>query len=137
MLDVNRTQANLRIILMGKYMGLVERIKIKCKEKSTTMNALEKALNIGNGNIRRWNDNVPSADRLLKVANSLDTSVDWLLTGKEHGDLTPEEQRLVDTFRGCNSTGQDLIQEQAEAIRQKLPADPAEQPAGVSTSAIG
>lgn len=118
-------------------MPIVERIKERCKLKKTSMNALEKELGLGNGSIRLWNQKVPGSDKVILVAQKLEVSLDWILTGKEHGDLTPEEQTLVDTFRRCNSIGQSLIQEQADAIRQKLPAEPTDQAAGVSTSAIG
>ena len=33
-------------------MSIVERIKVRCKEKGTSMNALEKELGFGNGSIR-------------------------------------------------------------------------------------
>lgn len=76
---------------------------------------------------------------LLALWEEYNIDIAWILTGKREGNLTPEEQTLVDTFRGCNTIGQSLIQEQADAIRQKLPADPADQDqaAGVSASAIG
>lgn len=35
-------------------MSIVERIKVRCKEKGTSMNALEKELGFGNGSIRLW-----------------------------------------------------------------------------------
>ena len=118
-------------------MSIVSRIKEKCKENKTSMGGLEKELGLGNGTIRLWDQKTPGSDKVIMIAHKLGVSLDWLLTGKEHGNLTPEEQTLVDTFRGCNSIGQSLIQEQADAIRQKLPAEPTDQAAGVSTSAIG
>lgn len=116
---------------------IVERIKQKCKEQKTSMNALEKELGFGNGTIRMWDIKEPGANKVILVAERLGLSLDWLLTGKESADLTPEEQKLVDTYRNCNPVGRQLIQEQVESIREKLPADNIEQPAGVSTSAVG
>ena len=118
-------------------MSIVERIKIKAKEQKTSMGGLEKELGLGNGTIRLWDQKKPGSEKVILVAEKLGVSLDWLLLGKESGDLTPEEQKLIDTFRGCSQIGQDLIQEQAEAIREKLPAENDKQPAGVSTSAIG
>lgn len=120
-------------------MSLIDRVQQKCSEKGTNFKRLEQELGFGNGTLRKWAIQKPSYDKVLLVANSLNVSLDWLITGKEHEDLTPEEQKLLDTFRSCSQLGQDLIQEQADAIRQKLPADPdpADQPVGVSTSAIG
>lgn len=116
---------------------MVERIRKRCAEIGTTMGTLEKELGFANGSIRRWDERVPGIDRVLILANRLEVSIEWLVTGKEPGELTPEEQKLIDTFRSCSRIGQSIIQEQAEAIRQKLPAEQTDQPAESSTSAIG
>lgn len=116
-------------------MTIVERIKAKCKEKSTTMGTLEKELGFGNGNIRRWDERTPGADRIFAVAQRLGVTVEWLLTGKEAGELTPEEQRLVDLYRSCSETGQDIIMENARSMQLRFPAE--REPAGVSVSETG
>lgn len=96
-------------------MGLVERIKERCKEKATSMNALEKELGFGNGNIRRWEIQKPSYDKVLAVANMLDVSLDWLVTGKESSDLSPEEQKLVNYYRVADDRGKRSIMRTAES----------------------
>lgn len=116
-------------------MTLVERIKLKCKENHTSMNALEGELGFGNGTLRRWDERTPGADRLLILANRLNTSVDWLLTGKETADLEPNEQELVELYRNTNDIGQPLIIKQAESIQQTLPREKQEQT--LSDSRIG
>ena len=80
-------------------MSIVERIKVRCKEKGTSMNALEKELGFGNGSIRLWDKKEPGSQKVILVAERLDLSLDWLLTGKESGNLTPEEKLLVDYYR--------------------------------------
>lgn len=57
-------------------MDIVKRIKQKCAEKGTTMGTLEKELGFANGSIRRWDERVPGADRVLILANRLEISVD-------------------------------------------------------------
>ncbi|MCM1561834.1 MAG: hypothetical protein NC123_20225 [Butyrivibrio sp.] len=96
-------------------MTLVERIKLKCKENHTSMNALEGELGFGNGTLRRWDERTPGADRLLILANRLNTSVDWLLTGKTPEDLTPEEKKLIDLYRSADERGRRAIIRTAEA----------------------
>lgn len=95
-------------------MDIVDRIKRKCAEKGTTMGTLEKELGFANGTIRRWDERVPGADRVLTLANRLETSVDWLLTGKESGNLTPEEQLLIDHYRRADDRGRRNIMKTAE-----------------------
>ena len=86
-------------------MSIVERIKVRCKEKGTSMNALEKELGFGNGSIRLWDKKEPGSQKVILVAERLDLSLDWLLTGKESGNLTPEEKLLVDYYRRADDRG--------------------------------
>lgn len=99
-------------------MDIVKRIKQKCTEKGTTMGTLEKELGFANGTIRRWDERVPGADRVLTLANRLEISVDWLLTGKESGNLTSEEQKLINCYRQANRSNQQLILAMAENAQQ-------------------
>ena len=84
------------------------------------MNALEKELGFGNGNIRRWDEREPGASRMYALANRLDVSVEWLLTGKEAAELSPEEQELVDCYRQSNDQGKRTIMGIARMQKQEL-----------------
>jgi hypothetical protein len=84
------------------------------------MGALEKELGLANGSIRRWDDKTPGADKILKIANRLDISIDYLLTGKDGKDLTPEEQKLVDYYRKADDRGKRNILRTAEQESQEL-----------------
>lgn len=110
-----------------------------CMKNANISNVeITRALELNKNAIGNYkNGQIPNATILYKISNFLGISMEYLLAGKESGELTPEEQKLVDTFRSCSSVGQSIIQEQAEAIRQKLPADQTDQPAESSTSAIG
>lgn len=101
-------------------MGLVERIRVKCTEKGTTIKALEREIGLGNGTISRWNTNVPSYDKVIKVADSLQTSFYWLIFGKEAADLTPEEQHLIDLYRQADDRGKRSILRLAKDEAQEL-----------------
>ena len=101
-------------------MDIVKRIKQKCAEKGTTMGTLEKELGFANGSIRRWDERVPGADRVLILANRLEISVDWLLTGKESGNLIPEEQQLIDYYRKADDRGKRSILRTAESESTEL-----------------
>lgn len=101
-------------------MSIVERIKARCKEKGTSMNALEKELGFGNGSIRLWDKKEPGSQKVILVAERLDLSLDWLLTGKESGNLTPEEQLLVDHYRRADNRGKRSIMRIAESESAEL-----------------
>ena len=63
-------------------MLLTERIKLLAEPLNMTFASIERDIGIGRGTIRKWDINCPSADKLLKVANLLDTTMDYLMTGK-------------------------------------------------------
>lgn len=101
-------------------MPIVDRIKQKCKEKGTSMNALEKELGFGNGTIRMWDVKEPGSSKVILVAERLGLSLDWLLTGKEAAELSPEEQKLVDCYRRADERGKRSILRTAESESMEL-----------------
>lgn len=60
-------------------MNLTERIRRLCIEHGDTLASLERKLDFGNGTIRRWEKTYPSGDKLSKVADYFNVSVDFLL----------------------------------------------------------
>ena len=106
-------------------MEIVERIKELCRQKGTTMGTLEKELGLGNGSIRRWDEKTPGADKILLIADRLEVSTDWLLTGKNITEMTPDELKLVELYRNTNEIGQPLTMKHAEDVQKDLPRDAA------------
>ncbi len=116
---------------------LVERIKQKCKENDLTFKALEMELGFGNGNIRRWDTQKPSYDKIIAVAEKLNVSFNWLIFGKEADDLTQNEQKLIELYRNTNDIGQPLTMKHAEDIQQALPRSDQTQEQKLLNSQIG
>lgn len=100
-------------------MQIVERIKKKCSEKGTTMGTLEKELGFANGTIRRWDEKIPSLDRVYKLANRLDITLEWLITGKEAAELTEEEQHIIEIYRSADQAGKRRIMQHVEVEAQE------------------
>jgi transcriptional regulator with XRE-family HTH domain len=63
-------------------MDIVESINALCRNTGTSLSAIEKELGFGKGRIYRWDKNNPSVDKVAKVADYLNASVDYLL-GRE------------------------------------------------------
>lgn len=101
-------------------MEIVERIKDLCIAENITIKELERIIQISNGSIRHWNEKTPSVERVLLVADHFNVSLDWLVTGKESGNLTPEEQLLVDTYRHADDRGKKNIMVTIENERTQL-----------------
>lgn len=110
---------------------MIDRIKEKCKDRKMSISQIEQICGFGNGTIRRWENNLPSVDKVLKVANLLNTSIEWIITGKEDAELTPDENRLIECYRASDPAGKDAILGQAEYQANKA------LPEGVSVSKPG
>ena len=97
-------------------MPLVERIEYLCAKNGIKIKPLEETLGIANGSIKKWNNSSPSCERILKIAQYFNVSVDWLLTGKSteddiHTVFSKEECELIDKFRKLsNPEKQELLE---------------------------
>ncbi|EAD0667652.1 XRE family transcriptional regulator [Listeria monocytogenes] len=60
-------------------MTIVERIKKLCSAHKITIAELERRTELKNSTIYRWDTNKPSIDKIQKVADFFDVSVDYLL----------------------------------------------------------
>lgn len=95
-------------------MGIVERIKEKAAIKKISLNKLEIEAGLGHSTIARWNKNAPTIDKVVAVAEILESSIEYLIIGKESESLTNEERKLIELYRNCNRIGKDSIMVQAE-----------------------
>lgn len=62
-------------------MNSVERVKSLCKERKIPISKLEKDLGFSNGYISQLRKGVFPADRLAQIANYLDVTTDFIMTG--------------------------------------------------------
>ena len=77
-------------------MNCVERVKALCKERKIPISKLEKDLGFANGYIGQLRKGVLPADRLLQVAEYLDFSTEFLMTGNEKTPtLTEKDERDI------------------------------------------
>ncbi len=94
-------------------MSITERIKALADQQNRTFASIERDIGLGRGAIRRWDENIPSADKVLKVANLLQVTVDYLLTGKnKNANLISKdefEQKALSAFRQLNEDNKDII----------------------------
>lgn len=67
-------------------MTLKERVKELANNKGLSLPALESTLGFGNGTILKWDKSTPNADKLTKVADYFNVSIDYLLGREEKQD---------------------------------------------------
>lgn len=78
-------------------MNSVERVKKICKERNIPISKLEKDLGYSNGYIGQLRKGVFPSDRLADIAEYLDLSVFYLMTGEESktASLTDKDNRDI------------------------------------------
>lgn len=81
-------------------MTFYERLRFICKEKGTTVTNMLSNLGIATGSTGNWKrGSLPNGDVLMKIADYLDTSIDYILLGEFRSDLNSEEKQLVELYR--------------------------------------
>lgn len=83
-------------------MTLSDRIQLLLEAKGISQSELEKTLGFGKGTMTKWKGTTaPSADKLLKIAEYFDVTLDYLMTGNEgtlrkNTELTPKDEREIE-----------------------------------------
>lgn len=98
---------------------MVDVIKKLCQQKKISLAKLERSCDIGSNTIHRWDDVSPSIDKVVRVANFFDVSVDYLLCRNADGLLSPRETEFILLFRQLNEDGQAIVEEYLEYISSK------------------
>ncbi|MDQ8092284.1 helix-turn-helix domain-containing protein [Bacillus amyloliquefaciens] len=91
-------------------MTIVERIKNLAKDKKISLAELERKTKLSNGTIRRWDEKTPGIDKVQKVADYFNVSVDYLLgrtdfqietiaAHHDGEDWTEEELEEIERFK--------------------------------------
>lgn len=62
---------------------IVKKIRKLCIDRNVTVAEVEREVGLGNGSIRRWDENEPGAMKLKAVADFLGTTTDELLKEEE------------------------------------------------------
>ena len=76
-------------------MSTYETIKTLCKERGIAVTALEKELGFGRGSIGKLRNSQTSAERLQKIADYFNVTVDYLVNGSDASCLTPKDNRDI------------------------------------------
>ena len=102
-------------------MSIVDRLQAIVKERGTTFKQLERDVGLGNGTIRRWEEQSPRLDKLTKVADYLQISLDFLVYGRSVSepdtssecklDLEAEKER-----QGLTCDGLPLSEDEVDLI---------------------
>lgn len=102
-------------------MSSVERVKSLCKERKIPISRLERDLGFSNGYVSQLRKGMFPADRLVKIADYLSVSVDYLLGEETEKAPTPEGERPMNVVKIAGRDGsfveKRLSDEQIKALR--------------------
>lgn len=118
-------------------MNSVERVKEICKNRNIPISRLEKDLGFSNGYIGQLRKGMFPADRLALIAEYLEVSVDYLMTGKDSAqdnsgltardkrDITKDLDSIMEKLTNkddgpASYDGDDLSPEAAELFKEEL-----------------
>lgn len=60
-------------------MNIVQKIEMLASKRGESINSIEQKVGISRGIIRSWEHKQPTADKIVRVADYLDVSIDYLL----------------------------------------------------------
>lgn len=90
-------------------MTSIDRIRAICKEQKKPISALEKECKFGNAYFSKLKKGKVPYDRLVKVANNLGVSVDYLLCGEEAGRSADRKSDLERKFLSLDEHGASVV----------------------------
>lgn len=103
-----------------------------CISKGTKPNPLCKELSISSATLTKWKTQgvIPTGENLLKIADALSCSVDYLLgrtdvmeVGQivEQVEALPDDEKvLLDRYRGCDEGGKEIIRAYALTVLRDI-----------------
>ena len=91
-------------------MLIVERIDNLLKERNLNRVALAEAIGIKPQNISAWSvrGTVPAGDICLKIAEYLNVSIVWLISGREDG-MSNEERWVLSQWKSLDAVQKDTV----------------------------
>ena len=98
-------------------MNIVLKIRNLANQKNMSFAELERTLNFSNGQIARWNRAVPGVDKVQKVADFFNVSVDFLLDRTPQTNEDEIEENMITLFR---KQSKDLSDEEKEKFQKSL-----------------
>ena len=88
-----------------------QRLKAWRKEKNLTLTDISSKTGLSTGGLSAYerDEKLIGSKTLLALWSEYNIDIAWILTGKKDGNLTAEEQILVDCYRQASQSNQQLI----------------------------
>lgn len=99
-----------------------KRLKAWRKGNNLTLTDISTKTGLSTGGLSAYerDEKLIGSKTLLALWSEYNIDIAWILTGKESGDLTPEEQQLIDYYRKADDRGKRSILRTAESESTEL-----------------
>lgn len=106
-------------------MELLDRVKQLCKERSISVSVLEDKLDFPRNTIYQWKSRTPGTDKLEKVADYFNVSIDFLLGREQVPEWASEEDileldKMLDSNVNMSYGGENLTEEEKQRVKDVL-----------------
>ena len=112
-------------------MTLVEKVRALARQRDLSLPQLEQELGLGNGTISRWRSSSPNTEKLQKIADYFQVSMDYLLgreqylTQKDEKDIAKDLDNIMEKLTSgedgpASYNGEEISPEAAELFRDEL-----------------
>lgn len=100
-------------------MDIVDRIQALVNEKGLSIASLERNTGLSNGIIKKWKKQSPSCDKIITIANYLNTSIEYLILGTaETRGLAFDAQQLLDYYNQLDKMEKGMVLGKAETLAE-------------------
>ena len=101
-------------------MNILQNITVVAERKGVTLTEIERACEFSKSSMRKWSENIPSIEKIIRVADYLETSLDFIIYGEEkRASLTENEQQLLNNYRKCDVIDRARIEERALSLSER------------------
>lgn len=99
-----------------------KRLKAWRKGNNLTLTDISTKTGLSTGGLSAYerDEKLIGSKTILALWSEYNIDIAWILTGKESGNLTPEEQQLIDYYRKADDRGKRSILRTAESESTEL-----------------
>lgn len=96
---------------------LFDRVSSLCESRGISLWKLEKLLNFGNGTLSKWENSCPGIDKVQKVSDFFEVSIDYLVNRGGEIPLSPDGKIVAIVFDSLSSDKQELIKKYVDMLK--------------------
>jgi transcriptional regulator with XRE-family HTH domain len=100
---------------------ILERVKLLCKEKGITVKTLTEEVGVSYNAVYKWRVQTPDSAIIVKMAEALGTTTDYILTGKdgEARKYSDDVLKILPLLEKMNETELSTVLSMAELLTGK------------------